>query len=53
MEEQIKDLLGTIVDGDVAAAQDKFNSIVLAKASVALDQLRVDTAKNFFNKEEE
>lgn len=51
MEEQIRDLLDTIMSGDVAASQDKFNNIALAKASSALDDLRVDTAKTMFNQE--
>lgn len=53
MQEQIKDLINTIISGDVAKAQDQFNSIALAKASDAIDQLRVDTAKTMFTQEEQ
>lgn len=52
MQEQIKDLINTIVSGDVAKAQDQFKAIAMAKTSDALDQLRVDTAKSMFREEQ-
>lgn len=52
MQEQIRDLIDTIISGDVSKAQDQFNAIAMAKASDALDQLRVDTAKTMFREEE-
>lgn len=53
MQEEIKDLLYSIVSGEAAESQDKLNNIMMAKAASALDQLRVDTSKTMFNKEEE
>lgn len=53
MQEEIKDLLYSIVSGEAAESQDKLNGIMMAKAANALDQLRIDTAKTMFNQQEE
>lgn len=53
MQEEIKDLLYSVVAGEAAESQEKLNSIMMAKTAIALDQLRLDTAKTMFNGKEQ
>jgi hypothetical protein len=49
MSEQIKDLVYAIAQSNAAESENLLNSIMSQKALSALDNMRVDVAKNMFN----
>ncbi|MHB8123745.1 MAG: hypothetical protein ACYDG4_16530 [Desulfuromonadaceae bacterium] len=51
MQEQIKDLIYSIAQGNASDIEHNINSIMAVKATEALDDLRVDVAKNMFNQQ--
>lgn len=49
MEEQIKDFIRAVAQGQSSEASDHINTIMSQKATVALQGLRTDMASTMFN----
>jgi hypothetical protein len=52
MEEQIKDLIYAIRAGDSQETEQHINALMSQKAVAAMDDMRVEVAKNMFNQQE-
>jgi hypothetical protein len=53
MEEQLKDFIYSMANGEAAQSQEMLNTIMSQKVSAALDNLRVSVAQDMFNATEE
>lgn len=51
MNDQIKDLIYSIAAGNALETEQKLNSIMSQKATVALDNMRTSVAQSMFNQE--
>lgn len=51
MNDQIKDLIYSIAAGNALETEQKLNSIMSQKATVALDNMRTNVAQSMFNQE--
>lgn len=52
MKEEIKDLIFSITSGNAAETEDRLNSIMAQKVVSALDDFRVEVARDMFNQPE-
>ena len=52
-QENIKDFINDVSDGELSAANDKFEKIMNSKVANALEQQKEKVSKNLFNDKEE
>ena len=51
INEQVKDLIDNIANGNYTESEDSFNSIMASKVSDKLDAMKIDVAKNMFKEQ--
>lgn len=53
MNEDIREMIQKVVQGKFLEAQETFSNIVSQKALAAMQNLKVETAKQYYNKGQE
>ena len=53
MQDEIKDLIYSIAAGNAVEIESSFNHIMSAKAVEAMDDMRIEVAKNMFTTPEQ
>jgi hypothetical protein len=53
MQEELKDLIYSMVQGNAAESQEMMNQIMSQKVGAALDDLRVNVAQSMFKEPEQ
>lgn len=53
MQEDIRTMIQKVVQGKPLEAQESFSKIISTKALEAMQRLKVDTAKEYYNKGQE